>query len=100
MARITLPTGHEIRPRGVFCDDKIGSFTWYFDYLYPSSGLESNVSPAYTEEELQEILGHDRVTYSDGQFDWFKFSMRKVFPGSDTYDADHYRYYEELPKYI
>jgi Restriction endonuclease len=41
-ASIPLPEGHELRPRGVLCDDKHGGFSWHFDYLYDAAWTTGN----------------------------------------------------------
>ncbi|KOY58709.1 restriction endonuclease [Streptomyces sp. XY332] len=100
-ASIDLPNGHEIRPRGVFYDDKHGSFVWYFDYLYGPRGWRSEeIEPPMDEDTLLQQLGDGTVTYDDGQFDSFEITFRKVDRGHDAYDADHYRYYEAIPRYV
>ncbi|MFI1524224.1 restriction endonuclease [Kitasatospora cineracea] len=101
VASIGLPVGHEIRPRGVFYDDKHGSFVWYLDYLYGTPGWQPmEIEPPMNEYALLKRLGNDTVTYDDGQFDNYEVSFRKVDRGHDAYDADHYRYYECLPRYV
>lgn len=101
VASIELPTGHEIRPRGVFYDDKHGGFVWYFDYLYGPRGWQrEEIEPPLDEYMLLRRLGDEGVTYDDGQFDNFEIVFRKVNRGHDAYDADHYRYYERLPRYV
>lgn len=46
------------------------------------------------EQALLQQLGDDGVTYDDGQFDNFEITFRRV------YDADHYQYYEGVPRYV
>jgi hypothetical protein len=102
-AAIALPEGHEIRPRGVFCDDKHGTFAWYFDYLYDAPWppwTNSVVEPKFTERELARMLGDGTVSYSDGQIDSFEIAIRRVDRAHDDYDADHYSYYDHLPNYV
>ncbi len=102
VAAIPLPHGHEIRPRAMFCDDKNGAFTWYFDYLYgaaPPWGRDVQ-EPPHTMDQLASMLGDNRGKYSDGQWDSFEITLRQVHRTLDNYDADHYRYYENLPKYV
>ncbi len=99
VAGIDLPDGHEIRPRGVFCDDKHGWFIWYFDYIYDApapSWRNKVIEPSYTAEQIESLLGDGTVTYSDGQIDNFRVRIRKVNRSSDSYDADHYSYYDQL----
>jgi hypothetical protein len=103
IARIDLPEGHEIRPRGMFCDDKHGNFTWYLDYLYDAampSWENEVVEPVFTEAELARMLGDGGVWYSDGQFDAFEITIRRVDRAHDGYDPDHYLYYADLPSYM
>jgi hypothetical protein len=103
VARLSLPEGHEIRPRGVFCDDKHGSFTWYFDYLYDAPSppwMNEVVEPELTAEQLARKLGDGSVSYSDGQIDSFEITIRRVNRARDAYDADHYQYYVHLPDYV
>ncbi|WMX69160.1 hypothetical protein [Streptomyces collinus] len=100
-ASIELPVGHEIRPRGVFYDDKNGGFSWYFDYLYgPRGWRHEEIEPPMEESTLLQRLGDGGVTFEDGQFDHFEIVFRRVYRGSDTYDADHYGYYEHVPSYV
>lgn len=103
ISRIDLPGGHEIRPRGMFCDDKHGAFTWYLDYLYdaPWPPWENEVAePVFTERELASLLGDGIVSYSDGQVDSFEVQIRRVDRVHDGYDPDHYSYYANLPSYM
>ncbi|WP_435178925.1 restriction endonuclease [Actinacidiphila sp. bgisy145] len=98
---IELPVGHEIRPRGVFYDDKHGGFVWYVDYLYgPRSWQREEIEPPMDETMLLRQLGDGGVSYDDGQLDDFEVVFRRVDRGHDAYDADHYRYYERLPRYV
>src|SRR5215218_507748 len=76
---LDLPEGHAVRPRGVFYDDKHGSFTWYLDYLmdrswppYPGHAPER----AHTIEQIAEMLGDGTVSYSDYQIDNFEITER------------------------
>ncbi|MFB7475911.1 restriction endonuclease [Kitasatospora sp. NPDC056184] len=101
VASIELPVGHEIRPRGVFYDDKHGGFVWYFDYLYGARGWQrEEIEPPMDANRLLRRLGTGTVTYDDGQIDDFEITFRKVDRGHDAYDADHYRYYEDVPSYV
>ncbi|MFD8736565.1 restriction endonuclease [Streptomyces sp. NPDC059618] len=101
VASIQLPVGHEIRPRGVFYDDKHGGFVWYLDYLYGGRGWQSEeIELPMDSNTLLTRLGNGAVTYDDGQFDDFEVTFRKVDRGHDAYDADHYRYYESVPSYV
>ena len=52
------------------------------------------------EQALLQQLGDDGVTYDDGQFDNFEITFRRVNRGHDAYDADHYQYYEGVPRYV
>ncbi|MEH0522156.1 restriction endonuclease [Streptomyces stelliscabiei] len=100
-ASIDLPPGHEMRPRGVFYDDKNGGFSWYFDYLYgPRSWQREEIEAPIHGEALLQQLGDGTVTYDDGQWDHFEITFREVNRGHDAYDADHYRYYKDVPHYV
>ncbi|MFC7625408.1 restriction endonuclease [Microlunatus sp. GCM10028923] len=93
-----LPEGHQLRPRGMWCDDKHGAFVWYFDYLYdrPSLG-EPSTEPSHREiEAIKREFGDGSVTYEDGQIDSFEITVREVDRWHDAYDADHYSFYEGL----
>ncbi|MFD3903547.1 restriction endonuclease [Streptomyces sp. CB04723] len=101
VASIALPVGHEIRPRGVFYDDKHGGFVWYLDYLHGyRSWRREEIEPPMNEYTLRQRLGDDGVSFDDGQYDNFEITFRKVNRGHDAYDADHYRYYEGVPSYV
>lgn len=96
--QVTLPPGHELRPRAVFCDDKHGTFTWYIDYLYGRSNWDDPEPPppAHSAVEIERALGDGSVTYTDRQIDAFEVTIRAVNRGSDAYDPDHYSYYGQL----
>ena len=96
VARIELPDGHELRPRGVFYNDKGGEFLWNFDYLYDCPP-ESAHFP-YTTQMLAEMLTYGN--YDDGQNDHFAIVMRRVFRGGDSYDPDSDAYYSEVPSFV
>ncbi|WP_405361972.1 restriction endonuclease [Kitasatospora sp. NBC_00085] len=102
VASIELPVGHEIRPRGVFYDDKNGGFTWYFDYLYAGRvwGLAEEIEPPMEAKILLQRLGSGGVTHDDGQADVFEIVFREVYRSHDAYDADHYGFYKDLPGYV
>ena len=100
MARLTkeLPPGHELRPRGFFCDDKHGWFVWYVDYLYGKASWRDPeiVPPVLTALEVARKLGDQLVPYSDGQWNNFRVTIRQVDRDSDAYDADHYTHYDDV----
>lgn len=100
-AAIELPEGHELRPRGVFFDDKHGTVTSYFDYLHgPPSWQEPAEKPVYTARELEGMLGDGRAG-NDGQIDRIQVSIRPVDAGRDgPSDRDHYAYYVDVPPYV
>lgn len=89
IAEITagLPKNHEIRPRGVYFNDKAGAYVWYLDYLVPR-GDEPELSP----DDIRERLGHD-YALEDGQSYAFDVLVKETLPYSDHYDRDHYDYY-------
>jgi ribonuclease HI len=99
---LDLPKGHEIRPRGVFYDDKGGAYLWYLDYLYgyPHWADLEIIEPQCTEYELKQALGDGGASFDDGQIDYFNITIRRVDRGSDRYDPDSYLYYEQLPSYV
>jgi len=101
MARIVLPDGHELRLRGVFCDDKHGWFTWYVDYLYGRPWWDRPlIDPTYTAEDIAQMLGDGAACYGDGQLDGFDVVLRHVDRSADGYDPDRYDYYDRLPRYM
>ncbi|MBH2071683.1 MAG: restriction endonuclease [Burkholderiales bacterium] len=73
---------HFIRLRGVYFDDKHGTFTWYIDYMHPHDS-SADISP----EEIEIMLNGD----SNDNFD---IKIRKYLEYSDHYDKDHYDYYD------
>lgn len=84
---IQLPPNHQIRPRGVYYDDKNGNYVWYLDYLHPH-----NEEPVYSASKIKQRLG-DGSVLGDGQGYTFDVQVRGFFPFSDHYDPDHYEYY-------
>lgn len=96
-----FPEGHELRPRGVWVDDKHGNFVWYVDYLHGRPAWDSPESPppAFTQAQLEHQLGDGRAMYSDGQFDNFEVTIRAVNRGADWYDPDHYSFYEAIERW-
>ncbi|MCB5183040.1 hypothetical protein [Streptomyces antimicrobicus] len=101
VASVALPAGHEIRPRGVFHDDEHGGFVRYLDCLHRRrSWRGEETEPPMDEHTLLRRPGDGGVAYDDGQFDHFEVTFRKVDRASDAYDADHYRYYESVPRYV
>lgn len=82
-----LPSEHELRPRGVYFNDKSGSYVWYVDYLVPSKE-----EPALDPYELGARLGHDNAL-EDGLYYAFEILVEKVSRSSDHFDPDHYDFY-------
>ena len=87
MEAIALPTGHCLRLRAVYFDDKHGHFTWYLDYMFPSGE-----SPRYSATWIARALGDD-YALEDGQVHSFDVINRSYRPYSDHHDFDHYDYY-------
>ena len=84
---VKLPTNHQIRPRGVYYDDKNGNYVWYLDYLHPREE-----EPIYSASKIKQLLG-DGYVLGDGQSYTFDVQVRGFFPFSDHYDPDHYEFY-------
>ncbi|GAA2096555.1 hypothetical protein GCM10009841_08230 [Microlunatus panaciterrae] len=90
----TLPDDHQLRLRGVFYDDKNGSFTSHWDYLWQHEAPSVDAI-----QRMVDYLGDGQVRFKDGQTDWVTVDARRVFRQSDNYDADSPKYYEQLPSY-
>lgn len=85
---ISMPSGHFIRPRAFWYDDKNGGYSVHLDYMVPH---QSSDIP-YSEKSLAKALG-DGDVLEDGQ--WYNFDVikRRYIPTSDHYDPNHYDYY-------
>jgi hypothetical protein len=98
---VSLPSGFEVRLRGVFYDDKNGGLEWYFDCLYAESDYDAIEEPT-TELEIARRIesSFGGPNFTDHQFNHYEVEMRKVNRLSDSYDPDHYSFYKTLPTYI
>jgi Restriction endonuclease len=96
-----LPSGFELRLRGVFYDDKHGVLEWYFDCLYQESDFYA-IAESTTELEIARLIEHNLASrnFEDYQLNDYEVNMRKVRPYSDSYDPDHYSFYKTLPGYL
>jgi hypothetical protein len=93
--KIRLPTGHFIRPRAIWYDDKSGCYTGYIDYMRPSGE-----SPAISRATLLDVL-RDGWALEDGQLYNWDISYVRYLGFSDHYDQDHYDYYTRyLPNFL
>ena len=57
-SQVDLPSGFELRLRGVFYDDKHGSLSWYFDCLYGESDFYAITEPT-TESMIAESIENE-----------------------------------------
>ena len=91
---ISFPSGHFLRIRSIFYDDKNGNYTWYLDYMYPRGA-----DPLAPPTAIADLLGDGGVR-SDGQI--YNFDIRSIgYSGSsDHYDPDHYDYYEDARQWV
>ena len=74
LEEITLPPGHCLRLRAIYCDDKNASIKWYIDYMYPSEE-----TPTEHPAALAHFLGDDYVL-EDGHFHSFDIIHRCYWP--------------------
>jgi hypothetical protein len=101
ISAMSLPSGFELRFRGVFYDDKHRVLDWYFDCLYGESDFFAIEEPT-TELEIAKSIENyfDKQNFEDYQLNSYDVNMRKVLRYSDSYDPDHYSFYATLPGYL
>ncbi|MGW6699807.1 TerD family protein, partial [Nocardia sp. NPDC055049] len=98
---VPLPEGFMLRIRAVFYNDKIGTLDWYIDCLYEDRdfyAIEEPTTESYIADSIREYLFN--TDFGDYQINSYEVEMRRVNRSLDSYDPDHYRYYESLPTYI
>ncbi|MEU0278299.1 restriction endonuclease [Streptomyces sp. NPDC006195] len=93
MQGISLPSPQMIRPRGVFHNDKVTVFTWYVDYLHNLPEEEGEKQRGLVEATLNNLP-------DEGVFHHFEVTHRRAHFGGDSFAADHYSYYKNLPSYF
>lgn len=105
--KVKLPEGHQLRPRGVFFNEKRASVHLYFDYLYKTDalGIHGRIEePPFSEESLADWLNSQSRQSAecdeDGQDSDFTISMRPLRTAGDNDDPDHYRYYEAFRNWM
>jgi len=82
LERFSFPKKHFMRLRGVFFNDKGGTFMWYVDYMHPC-----DEAPILTADQLE-------VALSGAWNDSFDIKVRGYTEHSDHYDPDHYEFYD------
>jgi hypothetical protein len=84
---ITLPRGHSLRLRAVYRDDKNGCYTWFVDYMLPTTD-----QPGISQADLLDTMQNE-YPWEDGQVYFFDFRLVRYSASSDHHDLDHYDYY-------
>jgi hypothetical protein len=82
-----------LRLRGIWYNDKSGSYTWYVDWIVPEN------QPAPMSWQIEEML-ESGTSQDDGQAHFFDVEVRRMKPYSDHFDIDHYSFYDRLPSYV
>lgn len=84
-----------IRPRGIYFDDKLQTFTVFADYLVPHN-QESSLSP----KDFNAVLNDGQGLHSSGETMWYitywDIQVKRIFPYSDHFDLDHYDFYNPV----